>query len=593
MVDMDLSSLVSTNSIFVYCGIISLIAISSYWLFLKSMNPIIKELNKAVNRIKKSERKKEAFPEDYYEFKEWMDGTTFLGDSWREFEETLLIPGEDFDDERQVILNTHLTSVHFNQKNILWHKVNMRYFNALPNMLTGLGIIGTFIGLAVGIYIAAPGLNSSSIDDAKDALNHLLSGASLAFITSIVGLLTSLIFSFFEKRKIHKFNRICQTLVAEIDARVEYFSAERLASKSLNESRKQSVALESFANDLAVSLGQVMEQQISRPMIAAINELKEEQKSANDETLEKLISEFSSSITGAAGEEMKAFATTMDSVSSNLESQMTAMTQNQAEMQEASKTAVSDMAEALAEGGKQIKEEINGAVTALADGISRSLEAVSSQLNTAAELLSEKLSESINGFDIVLEKIKTVTEKYESISENTSNLHSELNNSIEKARETVSLAGEINTAFNDSISELTGFTENVSSSSLNIKESASKMSGIVENIDNMQSSIKSHWDSYNDRFESVDTSLSNSITALKGGLDGYASATNDYVLGLDKHASQIVQDLASAVQEVNDAMEAINETLESQKSSFLESVNLISNKALSDVRFIASHPTQS
>jgi len=589
---MDLSSLVSTNSIYVYCGIIAFIAISSYWLFLRSMNPIIKELNKAVNRIKKSERNKEAFPEDYYEFKEWMDGTTFLGDSWREFEETLLIPGEDFDDERQIILNTHLTSVHFNQKNILWHKVNMRYFNALPNMLTGLGIIGTFVGLAVGIYIAAPGLNSSSIDDAKSALNHLLSGASLAFITSIVGLLSSLIFSSFEKRKIHKFNRLCQSLVAEIDARVEYFSAERLASKSLNESQKQSRALETFATDLAVSLGQVLEQQVSLPLIAAINELKEEQKSANDETLEKLISEFSSSITGAAGEEMKAFATTMDSVSSNLESQMTAMTQNQVEMQEASQRAVSDMAEAMVEGGKQIKEEINGAVTALADGISRSLEAVSSQLNTAAEMLSEKLTDSINGFDVVLEKIKIVTDKYESITENTSNLHIELNNSIDKARETVSLAGEVNTAFNESIDELTGFTANVSSSSSSIKESASQMSGWVENIENTQSSLKSHWDSYNDRFESVDTALSNSITTLKDGLDGYANSTNDYVIGLDKHAAQVVQDLASAVQEVNDAMEAINETLEIQKSSFLDSVNLISDKALADLKFIGSQSVQ-
>lgn len=588
MTNIDLSILVSTNSIIVYCVSIVLIGVISFLFFRASVSPIIKELQSAISRIKRSERNKQAFPEDYYEFKEWMEATNYLKDSWREFEETLLIPGEDFDDDRQVILNTHLTSVHFNQKNILWHNVNMRFYNALPNMLTGLGIIGTFIGLAIGIYIAAPGLNSESIDDAKVALNQLLSGASLAFFTSIAGLSTSLLFSFLEKKRIHKFNKCCQNLVAEIDARVEYFSAERLASKSLNEFQKQSLALESFANDLAVSLGQVIEQQVSRPMIAAINELKEEQKSANDETLEKLISEFSSSITGAAGQEMKAFASTMDSVSANLESQMSAITQNQAEMQAASKQAVSDMAEAMAEGGKQIKEEIQGAVSALSAGISESLEAISLQLESATEKLSKKLSESISSFDSVLDRIGEVTKRYESISENTATLHQELNASIEKANETVRLAGEVNTAFNDSINELTDFTESVSQSSSGIKESTSRVAGFIEKIESMQGSIKSHWDSYNERFESVDTALANSISTLKDGLDGYASSTNEYVVGLDKHAAQVVQDLASAVQEVNDAMESINDSLESQKTSFLDAINLISNKAVTDIKHLSS-----
>lgn len=586
--NLDLSALVSTNSIYLYCGIILAIGALSYIRFSVLINPIIKELKDAISRINQSERDKTGFPEDYYQFKAWMEDTEYLDDSWREFEETLLIPGEDFDGERQVILNTHLTSVHFNQKNILWHKVNMRYYNALPNMLTGLGIVGTFIGLAVGIYIAAPGLNSESINDAKNALNHLLSGASLAFITSIVGLLSSLLFSFFEKRKIHRFNHLCQRLVSEIDARVEYFSAERLASKGLSESKKQSLALETFANDLAVSLGQVLEQQISRPMIAAINELKDEQKSANDETLEKLISEFSQSITGAAGEEMKALASTMDSVSSGLESQINNMTKNQIEMQEASQNAVANMAEAMAEGGKQIKDEINSAVSALADGISQSLEAVSSQLNSAAEMLSDKLSESINGFDVILDKIQGVTDKYEIITENTATLHSELNSSLEKARETVMLAGEVNGAFNNSIQELSGFTESVNKSSTEIHGSVSHMAGLVENIDSIQNTLKSHWDNYNQRFESVDTSLSNSIAALREGLDGYASSTNEYVIGLDKHAARVVQDLASAVQEVNDAMENINETLEAQKSSFTQSINTVSEKALSDLAFLGN-----
>ncbi|TOQ08322.1 hypothetical protein CGH04_20465, partial [Vibrio parahaemolyticus] len=68
----------------------------------------------------------------------------------------------------------------------------MRYFNSVPNKLTGLGILGTFLGLVAGIYLASSGIGSNNIDEAKGALSHLLDGASLAFLTSIAGLITSM-----------------------------------------------------------------------------------------------------------------------------------------------------------------------------------------------------------------------------------------------------------------------------------------------------------------------------------------------------------------------------------------------------------------
>lgn len=68
-----------------------------------------------------------------------------------------------------------------------WHNV----ISLIPGTLTGLGILGTFIGLIIGI-------NNLSFDDTTTALasvKTLLQGINIAFYTSISGLILSLIFN--------------------------------------------------------------------------------------------------------------------------------------------------------------------------------------------------------------------------------------------------------------------------------------------------------------------------------------------------------------------------------------------------------------
>ena len=62
-----------------------------------------------------------------------------------------------------------------------------------PSVLTGLGIIGTFLGLALGVGSAASGLASPDITVAREAMSNLLSGAQLAFISSLAGLFFALL----------------------------------------------------------------------------------------------------------------------------------------------------------------------------------------------------------------------------------------------------------------------------------------------------------------------------------------------------------------------------------------------------------------
>lgn len=571
--------IISDNFIWIFCVFIGGMALCFYVKFYQLSDPILKEICTAVYRVKESGGDKYSFPEEYYDFDEWMLKTKYLKNCWREFSETLLLPGEDFDDGKEVIMNTHLPAVYFNQKNLLLPNVNMRLFSAIPNMLTGMGILGTFLGLSVGIYFAAPGLNSDDIHDAKHALNILLNGASLAFITSIVGLFSSLVFSFIEKRRIHKFNRTCQELVSEFDLRVEYFSAERLASKNLAESQKQSVALQSFANDLAVSLGQVMEQSIAQPMIDAIEGLRNDQHSANDETITKLMEEFSKSITGAAGEEMKAFASNIKTMSDTLEMQIKSLSEGQELMQKIAQEAVSNMSEAMHEGSDKINTGIDLAVQSLIENTQRSIDTVSQQLDEASLKLAQNLEKGLDGFEVILDKLTDTADNYQNMTNANKVLFTDVSQSITVIRDLVKESEQLNDEFKDTAQMYQGYIQSLNQSSNKLYESNNIVQSTFTKLKDIQTELSNVWGSYEKRFTDIDTSMEGVFKSISTGLDAYASQTDEYILGLDKHSAGVVQNLAAATQEISDSIEALGDNLEKRTDVFESSVESISDTA--------------
>lgn len=507
-------------------------AFFQYQKFSKKVNPIIDEFKNINESLKKSGHSKSEFCAFYDStFNESMSKTKYLSDSWREFNETLLIPYVDFepDNDDEKILNTHHTSTYFNQRYILWSKVNMRWFNALPNILTGIGIVGTFIGLVAGIYIASPGLSADNIDEAKEALNVLLSGASLAFLTSIAGLSSSMLFSKAEKNKIHDFDRLCQDFVAEIDERVEYFSAERLSNKVLQESKKQSFALETFANDLAVTLGQVMQEQVAEPLVEAINELTENQKSANDETIEKVMEEFAASISGAAGVEMQSLADTIKTISAKLEEQLIALSDGHKAMNETATFIMTEMTNVAENASTKINDlsgELGNAVTA------------QKGLNESNGELHERIKETVFTAGNVIEKSNDV---------------------LENANTTVDKQSEL-------ISQTNNIAEQFSNTAKNIEQTHVLIS-------DTQDQIKQNWKDYQDRFTTVDESLGNMFNNLNVGMSQYARSTNEYLIELDKHAAKVVKELAFASKEISDSIESLGDGLEQHSSDFMKQIS--------------------
>lgn len=67
--------------------------------------------------------------------------------------------------------------------------------NQIPETLTGIGILGTFVGLLIGIG----SIGFSSVAAAITSLQTLINGIEIAFYTSIVGLILSICFNLIYK----------------------------------------------------------------------------------------------------------------------------------------------------------------------------------------------------------------------------------------------------------------------------------------------------------------------------------------------------------------------------------------------------------
>ena len=70
--------------------------------------------------------------------------------------------------------------------------------NQVPGVMTGLGILGTFIGLSIGLQ----GFNTGSSEEITNSIAPLMNGIKVAFHTSIYGMIFSLTFNYALKRKL-------------------------------------------------------------------------------------------------------------------------------------------------------------------------------------------------------------------------------------------------------------------------------------------------------------------------------------------------------------------------------------------------------
>jgi len=138
---------------------------------------------------------------------------------WWEYQQSFL--GDEGSDRHKTDLDARAV---FDEHAVIAKHVNLRYWAAVPGILLGLGIFGSFMGLTLGIK----GVDTSTSAALQSGIQTLLAGMQTSFLTSLWGMFSSIAFTIMEKTLFNGLSRKLTAFCWTLDSRYKASKADRL-----------------------------------------------------------------------------------------------------------------------------------------------------------------------------------------------------------------------------------------------------------------------------------------------------------------------------------------------------------------------------
>jgi len=497
----------------------------------------------------------------------------------------------------------------FNENNLLSSNTNLKLLTYIPSALVGFGILGTFVGLTFGVS----NFKTETTEAIKNSIEILLAGMGTAFVSSIWGMLLSLIYTFIEKVQIHSLHNSLHALCYKLDKKYkvskederkleqmkqheiisEYFiftdennnkvKPANVFRDIYNESVKQSNALQTFSTDLAMKIEAgfetILSNQIQKGVIPELQSLRNEiellgkkiqapgsemtQNIVNnlEAAMEKMIQEFKTSVSGTTKAELERIATLLGNAGGMLNdfpNKLQAMTDNlndnftslQSVVQQIAKQTLAQSTESTDLMKKQVEE------------MSEILKSKIGDLQVGQEVLINKQSDNLQLSERLLKAFDSSIEKMNGLSAEV----------IETIAEFDKVQNELNSVTN----QLKIVSDNVNKSTLTFNDAQTRFSQYaiqftetnsktIEEIQNSLSKAKEVSADFADKFTTIEKGLQSIFNQIQTGLTDYSNTINESVKEfLDNYTNELTKSaeaLAGASAKQEDLLEELTEQI--------------------------------
>ncbi|SIO95425.1 anti-phage ZorAB system protein ZorA [Vibrio spartinae] len=306
---------------------------------------------------------------------------------WNEFDETLI---EAIGRDGIVRLyNTYDAAYFFNSSTLAAGSTESRMLTAVPGFLTAVGVIGTFMGLQLGLADLNIGGNVG-IDEMKNGVAGVISGAKIAFVTSVWGVTLSVIFNFVEKLFEYKIRRRLSDLQQIIDDLFPRLSTESQLERIAHDSHQSRESLQGLAEQIGDRLQDSLiqatqgiqnglESSLEKIMAPAINKFVNETSDGNQKALEATLQAFMDGF-GQQGEQQRLamdsasngvnasldkMSTSMEAFLNRLQTQQDASSEREKDLISSISVQVSELVEQGTEQKRTLAELVDRQVTTL------------------------------------------------------------------------------------------------------------------------------------------------------------------------------------------------------------------------------------
>ena len=437
-------------SVIILCTIVS-----GIWFWVKTFRR-----RRLINSLTKetSQYSRPAQPSIKQELAEKFNRNKELADAWQEFEDSLIEgkrPGNQDDENQEVVYKTDEASLFFSEERLLDQHLNLRFWNSVPALLVGLGILGTFVGMVWGLMPFSD-VDFTNTNQIREAIKELLSGVSTAFVTSVWGMLASFLFNGLEKRGIGRVSQAIADLQRALDRIFTLTRAEEIAMRQQDELAQQTAALKLFSVDLADAVKNAMEpgrleliQELQKlrvifnnalttdliprldnlnaavtesrkqgtqerkeiiqelqgfptaltdeikPSLDKLNEavekLRQEKEESSTDAIQKLVEEFQKFLSGSIMEQMGTLAETLGKVSESLLTLPKQMEEMIKEVQE----QINQISNLLDEKSKKMFKEMNEEMTKMVTDVHKLVESIAGNMETVSGQTIRTLQKAI------------------------------------------------------------------------------------------------------------------------------------------------------------------------------------------------------
>lgn len=471
--------------------------------------------------------------------------------------------------------------------------VNQNDLELIPSMFTTIGILGTFGGIAYGLWFFNP-------QDIENSIPTLLQGLKTAFFASIFGIALSIIFSkriSFIKNKNEKgvlsdeTNAINKLIESITELRNELTSTDENGNTikpgnvfrdMYKESLKQSNALQTFSSDLALTISAGFEQILNNPTEGVVAELKlvkaEIESLGNklkdpatdmtqnivkdlQESMGKMIEEFKTSMSGDTKNEMERLAGLLGQAGGSLTDfpiKLQNMTDNlnenfrglQEVVQQISKQTLSQSEESTNQMRKQVED------------MSEILRSKVGDLQSGQQTLLTEQSKNLQVSENLLSAFNTSIEKMNGLSAEVNGSISKLNQAQTELEKVISVFRNVSQEINTSSSR---FGESQNEFSKHSNQFLQNNSNTITEIQKSLETAKGVSADYAQKFEIIEKGLSKVFADLDTGLRGYQTTVREsletYLGKYTDALTKTAESLAGASSKQEDILEELTEQL--------------------------------
>lgn len=180
-----------------------------------------------------------------------------LEHSWNEYAETLHNQYREHEGER-VLVSSRATSGaahYFSAQNVVDTPLATEFFKHLPGILTGIGIVGTFFGLMLGLQHFDP----STPEQVNASVDKLLKDVLFAFIGSFLSILASILVTVTEKFRLGRCYKRLEALTESLDDLFDGGVGEEYLAELVKSSAESSVQTRQLKDSLVSDLREMLQ----------------------------------------------------------------------------------------------------------------------------------------------------------------------------------------------------------------------------------------------------------------------------------------------------------------------------------------------